>query len=368
MLPPKVKISATLLAGLLFAGPQNLVAQDDSASPKVSNPVSWLHLWLEVRSRTEATTGLDLEPDHSNWSSLTRVRFDTRIDASSWLKFNVDFQDARAVAGQDRGFEMTNSLDVRHAYAELGKAEATGWLIRAGRQALSFGDERLIGSDDTWCNHGRSYDAVRATLRGSAWSADVFSASVVDILPNRPDRWWTPQNRVSGVYGSWRSAARHLTVEPYVFWTRRMAAAAGADDPTSGSNTWTPGAKVTTELPLFFSATTEMAFQTGWAGNRPVQAWAGYWELAHRLGRTESSPRVVAGYAYASGDRNSRDNRSGTFDDLYPGGFNSCGFLNPFAWRNVRDLSGSAQWSPRPKWTLTTEIHQYWLATTQDGA
>jgi hypothetical protein len=73
------------------------------------------------------------------------------------------------------------------AYSQVGSSE-TGWLdILAGRQALRFGDERVIGPSE-WLNVGRTFNVARVDLHHPGYEVSVFASSVVpgdnsDITP-----------------------------------------------------------------------------------------------------------------------------------------------------------------------------------------
>ena len=78
------------------------------------------------------------------------------------------------------------------------------WSFRAGRQELSYGDERLVGAFG-WDNLGRSFDAARLRYRTGAWVNDFFWSRLVDVrrggAPHRPGNrdlygnylTWAPQ-------------------------------------------------------------------------------------------------------------------------------------------------------------------------------
>jgi hypothetical protein len=73
------------------------------------------------------------------------------------------------------------------AYSQVGSSE-TGWFdILAGRQALRFGDERVIGPSE-WLNVGRTFNVARVDLHNPGYEVSVFASSVVsgdnsDITP-----------------------------------------------------------------------------------------------------------------------------------------------------------------------------------------
>lgn len=50
--------------------------------------------------------------------------------------------------------------------------------VRAGRQQIGDGDQRLIGPGN-WGNTSRTFDAVKLSLERKFFTAEVFAASVV---------------------------------------------------------------------------------------------------------------------------------------------------------------------------------------------
>lgn len=85
------------------------------------------------------------------------------MQSARWVRFFFQGQDARAFnLNGGSGFEgQRNALDVRQGYVELGHAEE-GWQIRAGRQELSVGDERL-GKESGFRAWDSSTTSPRAT-------------------------------------------------------------------------------------------------------------------------------------------------------------------------------------------------------------
>jgi len=96
----------------------------------------------------------------------------------------------------------------------------------------------------------------------------------------------------------------------------------------------------------------------------PASAWAGYWELGYPF--ASDPARIRFSYTQASGG-NLGQRRVGTFNDLHAAGFNDCGFFEPFAWRNIRNLGAGGRKTAFGKWNLTAEFHIYWLASLKDG-
>ena len=234
-----------------------------------------------------------------------------------------------------------------------------------GRQPLSFGDERLIGVDDPWSNRSQRFDGAVVSWSNPQWRWDVFSATLAPSLPNSLDPI-SAKDRVSGAYGHWSTDRHHLLFEPFVFWTRKRQPLPGGETPGQWS-IWTPGMRLGTDLPFGLTFASETVLQGGHGVGRSIGAWASAVTIARHIGGGDRSPEISAGYNFASGDRSQYDGHQGTFDDLYPAGYNGCGSLDPFAWRNLRDVTWGADWRPRGNWHLAAEVHHYWLATTRDG-
>ncbi len=322
---------------------------------------------VEFRSRSEAGSGVGFDSRHHHLDTLSRLRVSAEVHPLSWMRLNLQFQDSRTAAGEDpdiRG-SMSNPMDFRDAYLELERPENRSWNLRLGRQPLDLGDQRLIGSDGEWCNRGRRFDGARVTFRRAEWQWDLFSGSVSAVTPDRFD---PPQSHdhLSGLYATWARPSWHSTVEPYALWTRTRKSTE-PDAAPDKVHLWTTGVRIAVDLPANSRLASEMAWQAGRAGGRTARAWAGSWLAGHRLAERENAPEIALGYSVAGGNRKGAEGPRGTFDDLYPDGFNGNGFLDPFAWRNLRDLSAAFEWKPVRHWRLASELHGYWLATIQDG-
>src|SRR5438132_8507685 len=104
----------------------------------------WLQVRGEFRGRLEGFSGGSYKPDNSDAYMLDRFRINATVAPSSVAKFVVQIQDARVfdkTTGQ-MAVPFRDTIDVRMAYGEFGGARN---MVRAGRQELVFGEQRLIG-------------------------------------------------------------------------------------------------------------------------------------------------------------------------------------------------------------------------------
>ena len=120
-----------------------------------------------------------------NWF-LQRARIGVKLAVTDWIKVYAQAQDSREI-NSDRpdapgllGAEGDDAFDLRQGWVEFGNVKEFPLTLKVGRQILSYGDERVIGSLD-WLNFGRTFDAVKFRWEEKAWSLDAFASSVAVI-------------------------------------------------------------------------------------------------------------------------------------------------------------------------------------------
>lgn len=299
---------------------------------------------------------------------LQRVRLGLKLRPADWLTFYVQGQDAREI-GSDRpniiglqGAEGDDPLDLRQAYVEVG---GKPFSLRAGRQLLAFGDQRLVGPLE-WANQSRSFDAIRLGWSAENWSLDVFTASVVRFDEdgfNRSDWMDTAGSRgqwFSGAYFS-SQALGVQTTDAYVFHL--------SEDAAGGSSFVTAGT-LWKGLPARLRGweyEMELMGQAGRLRGQDFSAFAGHWGVGHRWEQAPWSPRLFLEYDYASGDEDPLDGHRGTFQNLFPTNHKYYGFMDLFSLQNVHHVALNLTLKPQARVTARLDWHHFWLATTQDA-
>jgi hypothetical protein len=326
---------------------------------------SWLTVRGEFRDRMEGGTNIAYTPGLDDLYWLNRFRFDVNVKPSPLFSILVQAQDAR-VLDKDVGpttAPFRNPFDLRQAYVDVGDAQHGGLSVRAGRQEMFFGEQRLVGHLN-WVNAARSFDGVRATYRADGLTMDAFATSVVRILDGQFDRSGAG-NRFFGAYVSATSWIPKATVEPYLFW-RRDVSQKGERGDIGTLSTATIGARWVGKLPASLDYGLEMAIQRGSVASDTVDAWAGHWILGNTLGGPWKV-RVAEEYNFASGDAHPGDGRRGTFDQLYPTGHDKLGLADQIGWRNIRDLRTLVELTPHRGWPVSASFHAWWLADPHDA-
>jgi hypothetical protein len=337
------------------------VAKLDDALP------DWLYIGGEYRARVEAPDGIGYAGLHDSYL-LGRLRVNVTFHPQAWLLFQGEVQDARFSFGHPTANRSSfeNTWALWEGYAQLGSSTA-GWLdALAGRQALSFGDERVIGPSN-WSNVGRTFNIVRFDLHHAGTKISVFAASVVPG-DNADPHSAHPGNNLYGVYGSLQNIIPEALFEPYVLWRLAPASSALPETLARGHlDEVTVGFHWKGNLPIHMDYTTELDWQTGSLGTASIGAWAGYAGIGKTFVRVAAWPRVFVEGNYASGTRNLAGRRWSTFDQLYPSNHDKYGFTDQVGRRNLVQVRVGVEERPARGWTLKQAFAGFWLATSNDN-
>jgi len=325
----------------------------------------WLRVGVEHRGRLEGpmNASFDQSRDDAYW--LNRFRVDVDVRTSRLLSFHVQGQDAQ-VWGRNAKPDappFEDTFDLRMAYAEIGEAGKSPLVVRAGRQEMFFGEQRLVGHV-SWSNTARAFDGVRAMVARPAFRLDGFVTSLVAVREGEFNRSGQGE-AFHGLYAALPKLVPSAVVEPYVLVKHvesLVPESGGRGDLTST----TVGTRFVGKLPARFDYNTEIVLQRGSLVSDSIRAWAGHWVLGRTL-VPQSSLRVAAEYNYASGDRHNADGVRGTFDQLYPTPHDKYGLSDQIGWRNVHHARAGVEMKPTPKLTLGAGYHSWWRASITDN-
>jgi hypothetical protein len=289
-----------------------------------------------------------------------------RVAPTYWMRFQFQGQDAQAfgrnVKPDAPPFEDT--MDLRQAYVEFGKAEAPLLLLRVGRQELFFGEQRLIGHLN-WTNTARSFDAARLTVQKNNYKVDFFAASVVNLKEGTANKS-SGGNDIHGAYGSITKLIPNATIEPYAFWRLARGTKTEAGQPGK-TDRKVYGGRFVGKLPANFDYNIEAVGQTGTVGTDTIRAAASHAALGYILASVKKKPRIVLEYNYATGDETPGDGKQQTFDQLYPTGHDKLGLADQVGWKNIHDLRAGIEVKPTTKITSSVFYHSWWLDSPKDA-
>jgi hypothetical protein len=326
---------------------------------------NWMRIGVEHRGRLEGFTGAGFAADKEDLYWLNRFRVTARFAPRPWFSAAVQAQDARVEGknGTTIGAPFRDQLDLRQAYADVGAFEKSRFALRAGRQEMVFGDQRLIGHAN-WLNTARSFDGARAVFRQKKVRIDGFAASVVTPLVDKFNQSGGG-NYLYGADAQWTGLPTG-TLEPYVFVRRAntLNTEAGAPGELMSSTT---GVRLTGKFTPLLDYNAEAALQRGSLGSDTISAWAGHWLVGRTIPSGKKSYRVFGEYNFASGDKTPGDGIRGTFDQLYPTAHDKYGLADQVGWKNIHDLRAGLEFKPRSTLAMSGGYHSFWLANNRDA-
>lgn len=356
------------LTGPAAAGPKEPVPSLPPPPPE--NPLSFADglvvLGIEEQTRFEFrennydfNNSLHTVNDDS-WL-LNRFRISLTLKPADWITLYAQGQDSREFFS-DRpnipgalGAEGDDPFDLHQGWVELGN-DRTAFSLKAGRQILSYGDQRLIGAFE-WNNFARTFDAVKLRWNGGdgLW-VDAFVSSVV--VPDRNAFNESDADSLfSGLYAHLPKTGPQDT-ELYAFWLSDN----NRDDDflTLGTHLKsTPGALGAWDYEG------ELAWQNGTAGGKDLNAFAVYGEGGYTMD-CPWKPRIGLEYSFGSGDSDAADGDQGAFQNLYPTNHPHYGYMDAFSWSNMHDAVLHLSARPAAKLTAGLDTHAFWIAETAD--
>ncbi len=317
----------SLLAAAALLPADTGTARRDTATAPAPTPVAaptlpQVTLSGEVRTRSE----LERLASASRADGFTylRTRLGARAVLSDAVRLVVGVQDSR-VLGTEAHANAASTLDLHEGYLEVARPlHGARLALRAGRQEIALGNERLIGRVN-WSNVGQAFDGLRVTAAparagGAPWSATAFAAARGDRgVPSDSDL------RLFGLAAARPLAGAGGLGELTVLHDRGVRARGRevtARTTVAGRVHGVPLLGLRAELEGAVQAGDEHALPTATAAAGPRESIRA-WMLGARLGTpagTAAAPRRVsalAGLDVLSGDASKADRRDGAFSTLY---------------------------------------------------
>lgn len=257
-----------------------------------------------------------------------------------------------------------NQWDLQQLFFDLNfLGDDSPWIVRAGRQELFYGNQRLV-SPLEWANTRRRFDAVKVFAKYEAWDFDFFYAKPVPIQRRQRDRY-DEDFDFYGVYSTYKGIQSH-GIDAYLFAVDNTGDPVNPNGRAGDKSTYTLGTRFWGKT-AGFDYEAETAGQWGhWAGDT-VCAWAvaldGGYTFAH-----SAKPRLGAGFDWASGDQDPTDEKVETFDQLFPLGHKYFGYLDLVGRQNIigPNINASA-WPVPDKVQAVAAWHYFWLADDTDA-
>ncbi len=318
---------------------------------------------IEARVWGEGRHDLDGE-DHG--TLLERARLGAQAERGP-LAVRVVLQDARlwglgdgaTSIGQPGTFAQTGAYE---AWIDAHTASAHPSFVRVGRQAVTWGEGRLLGASDA-SPTGRTLDAVRGRLELGNWAFEALGASLSDPVS-------AAGSPVPSAYGELVGARAEWSIDPLfaaeVYGLGRFAQA----DPQAELGGSVLGNTYTAALALHGDAYAirwgaEGAVQLGHADALALDrlAWGAAGHVAYTFEHLLWRPTVRLAGSTASG--NTVGSKYTAFDPLLPDAHAGYGAMDLFAWSNI--VEGSARVSVEPFTDAVASVEYRYARLAQAG-
>jgi len=251
-------------------------------------------------------------------------------------------------------------VDVRLGEAHTGEQDATGLTLRAGRQMLSLGTERLVGTR-YGPNVPLAFDGFRALASlGGATLSLIAARPVEPGLGSFDDR----RSRTRALWGAYGAVKRARSgVDLYYLGYRNTQASFGGVKARELRHS--VGAR------WFGNGTSwhwniEGVAQFGRFAGGSIGAWTLGSEVGRHFPKVRFAPDVQLRLDYASGDNAPNDHHLGTFNALFPKG-KYFGELSPVGPYNLINLNPQISATLGKGVTASLAGMAYWRASLADG-
>lgn len=235
----------------------------------------------------------------------------------------------------------------------IGAASLT---LRAGRQMMPLGSERLVGAR-YGPNVPLAFDGVRADLQSGAAKLSVFSTK--PVKPGLGD----VDDRSSTTKALWGAYATLPNLDLYYLGFRHRGATFGGR--TGDEHRDSFGVRSFGHA-ADWRWNVEGVLQTGHFDGQKIRAWTVGSEVGRKFPDARLSPDATVRFNIVSGDRDPLDGKLGTFNALFPKG-KYFGELSPIGPYNIVSLNPGVALDLGHDVTLGLSAMAYWRYATADG-
>jgi len=330
---------------------------------------AWLTFGGQLREREEYFRNFLLgAPSTADTDAylLSRARLSADLHVSPYLRVFAEEKSAFALNRDLQGGSTSSYVQewaLQNGFADVsfamgGEANVT---LRAGRQEMLYGSQRLVGEPD-FGQTRRTYDGGRGIVQIRDWSISLFGTQ-----PAVPQAYElntsSSERRLFGVFASGPLDRVNLDL----YWLGVDNADANFNSTSGRERRHTLGGRASgriDETGMDFEL--EGAAQFGSVGSEDVAAWMLTGVLGYTATAMKSSPRIYVELDYASGD-DSPGGRVGTFNQLYPASHSFLGYIDYIGRENIISQSSGLSMTPRPNLTLSVQQYFFWRASASDA-
>ena len=300
---------------------------------------------------------------------LFRNRLNADLAFDPYFRVFIEGQDAESFADSslNRTTAFVDRMDLRQLYGELKSPwKKVPLTLKAGRQELSYGDQRFVGPFG-WSNVGRVFDAAKVIYDPVPWlQADAWFSQVTRVRRNRADSG-AHEDNLYGVYTSLRPLLDHVFDTFLFIRHNRNNEIVGEKAGAFGQlKEYTAGNRFKGKK-WNFDYGIEWAWQFGSRSHDDIKAWAWHNEVGYTFVVLPWEPRLHFEYNHGSGDDDPRDGDFKNFDNLFPTNHFFYGYMDFASLRNMNDVTIGTDLKPHRKIKLSCDYHWFFLDTNRSA-
>lgn len=360
------------------APPTLTVTRFDEDWSRLADPATRTGRWTEAfkylplgEASAYLTTGLELRLRNEAYRNNGWGGADAPDDGYLWVRA-LPYADLRL--GRFRAFVQPilayavgvqpsagpvdrTGVDVLQGFAEVSAPMGgTTLILRAGRQLLPLGSERLVGAR-YGPNVPLAFDGVRAELHRGAAKVSIFRAEPVHAGPGAFD------DKAVSAKSLWGAYATLPNIDFYYLGFRHHDATFGGR--TGDEHRDSFGVRSFGRVDDW-RWNVEGVLQTGHFDGREIRAWTVGSEGGRHFPEAPLKPDVTVRFNVVSGDTNPTDGKLGTFNALFPKG-KYFGELSPIGPYNIVSFNPGVALNLGDNVTLGLSAMAYWRYARADG-
>ena len=241
--------------------------------------------------------------------------------------------------------------------------------LKAGRQLLSYGNNRVFGPGQ-WGNAGRYiWDAAKISWVNPRGFVDIFYGQNMMHEVHRSSLDHRHEFETLGMYAHYDIVKKPFQwfVEPMLFTKSDTHDNYTGEDKSQGDlDTWYGGMRLAINKFRGFDFDATYLREEGDFSSDDQRAY-GYHVLLGYTIPVRFTPRLSVEYSYASGDNNPNDGTRRTFHGAFGARDMMYGRMNLFHWMNLKDLQFNVELTPAKWLYVKMEVHKFNLAERKDA-
>lgn len=260
-----------------------------------------------------------------------------------------------------------SNTEIRQAFADVAiPANSNGKLIaRLGRQEMAYGEQVLTTVREV-PNVRLSFDGVRLMYKNSkGYNLNVFAVRpVANVRQGSFNDSSTDSGDFYGLYATLpvnEGLNLDLYEMSYLRDSRTLHGVNGEED------RHTIGARLFGSISSF-DYTADLMYQFGEFAEQDIRAWGLSSSAGYTFDEIKWKPGIALRLDAASGDENTSDNETNTFDPLFPANGKLYGNISASTLSNIIMIGPRVAFSPVKNITIATTAQAFWRESEDDVA